>query len=526
MSMCRSLAAAAIAFTLVLPLATAAMAVQRIALVIGNDQYQNLPRLAKAVADATSYADALKAKGFDQVVLKTDLTRTEMDETVAAFIDQIQPGDTAVFAYAGHGWSDGNQNFIVGTDAPSNGSQQFLARVSIALKNGNDGIIDEMDQKGAALKVAIVDACRDNPFTPPPGKRGFGLSRGLARVADPPRGTFVIFSAGAGQSALDRLSDADSNPNSVFTRVFVSALRTDLTLQAAIKTTQEQVVALAKSVQSDQTPAYYDEVIGSACLSASCDGGGTASLQPPPPPPVSRDANLEVVYWNSIVNSTNRADFEAYLREYPSGTFASLARNRLAALQPQLPLQPPPPPPPQQQASVTPSFNCAAASAPAEIAICNDASLAAMDNQLARQFATRLMATPAASANAFRTEQARWLQSRNACGADTDCLGSSYRSRLQQLAQASIDLGSGGPSFNCRAASAPAEIAICGDGQLAALDNQLAQQFSLKAMALPAPATAAFKAAQARWLQARNACGADKTCLANSYRLRLQQLAQ
>ena len=285
MSMCRSLAAAAIAFTLVLPLATAAMAAQRIALVIGNDQYQNLPRLAKAVADATSYADALKAKGFDQVVLKTDLTRTEMVETVAAFIDQIQPGDTAVFAYAGHGWSDGNQNFIVGTDAPSNGSQQFLARVSIALKNGNDGIIDEMDQKGAALKVAIVDACRDNPFTPSPGKRGFGLSRGLARVADPPRGTFVIFSAGAGQSALDRLSDADSNPNSVFTRVFVSALRTDLTLQAAIKTTQEQVVALAKSVQSDQTPAYYDEVIGSACLSASCDGGGTASLQPPPPHP-------------------------------------------------------------------------------------------------------------------------------------------------------------------------------------------------------------------------------------------------
>jgi uncharacterized protein len=45
-------------------------------------------------------------------------------------------------------------------------------------------------------------------------------------------------------------------------------------------------------------------------------------------------------------------------------------------------------------------------------------------------------------------------------------------------------------------------------------------------MAMPASATAAFKAAQARWLQARNSSGADKTCLANSYRLRLQQLAQ
>jgi uncharacterized protein len=517
----RKLVAAVFALAVLLPLASAAIAAQRIALVIGNNQYQNLPKLEKALADAASYADALKAKGFDRVVLKTDLTREQMDETIATFIEGIQPGDTAVFAYAGHGWSDGNQNFIVGTDAPASGSQQFLARVSIALKNGSDGIIDEMDQKGASLKVAIIDACRDNPFTPPPGKRGFGLSRGLARITDTPKGTFVVFSAGAGQSALDRLSGADANPNSVFTRVFASALRSDMTLQAAIKVTQEQVVALAKSVQADQTPAYYDEVIGSACLSASCNSdGGAANLQPsppqPPPSPPTREANVEVVYWNSIVNSTNRADFEAYLSDYPSGAFASLARNRLAAL-----AAPPPPPP----SSITPSFNCAAASAPAETAICSDAGLAEMDNQLARQFSTRLMATPAASVNAFRQEQARWLQTRNACGADKDCLAGSYRARLQQLAQASIDTGSG-PSFNCRAASAPAEVAICGDGQLSALDNQLAQQFSLKAMTLSASATTAFKAAQARWLQARNSCGADKSCLANSYHLRLQQLAQ
>jgi uncharacterized protein len=45
-------------------------------------------------------------------------------------------------------------------------------------------------------------------------------------------------------------------------------------------------------------------------------------------------------------------------------------------------------------------------------------------------------------------------------------------------------------------------------------------------MTLSTSATAAFKAAQARWLKARDSCGADTTCLANSYRLRLQQLAQ
>ena len=41
---------------------------------------------------------------------------------------------------------------------------------------------------------------------------------------------------------------------------------------------------------------------------------------------------LEVVFWQSIVNSTNPADFEAYLRRFPSGVFTELAQNRLGAL--------------------------------------------------------------------------------------------------------------------------------------------------------------------------------------------------
>src|SRR5262249_45831863 len=168
MSKCRKLFVVASAF-LLSALIAPAHAGHRVALVIGNDQYQNLPKLAKAVADARTYAELLKAKGFDEVILKSDLSRDKLDEAIASFLDQIQPGDTAVFAYSGHGWSDGAQNYIVGTDAPLTGSQDFLARISIPLKNGINGIIDEMDQKGATLKVAVIDACRDNPFTPRPG---------------------------------------------------------------------------------------------------------------------------------------------------------------------------------------------------------------------------------------------------------------------------------------------------------------------------------------------------------------------
>jgi hypothetical protein len=95
------------------------------------------------------------------------------------------------------------------------------------------------------------------------------VSRGRVPIIAP-RGTFVVFSAGAGQRALDRLSDADPDPDSVFARIFVPLIRADLTLQAAIKKTQEQVVALARTIRKEQQPAYYDEVLGSACLSAAC----------------------------------------------------------------------------------------------------------------------------------------------------------------------------------------------------------------------------------------------------------------
>jgi hypothetical protein len=242
-------------------------AAKRVALVVGNDAYEELPALQKAKADATGFAGVLTVKGFDQVILRHDLSGQDFEIAFAEFLDAIQPGDTAVFVYSGHGWSDGSQNFLVGVDAPKAGAETLLARISIPLQNGANGILDEMGRRGASLKVAIVDACRDNPFAQ--AGRSVGIGRGLARV-DPPSGTFVVFSAGAGQTALDRLSDSDPNPNSVFTRVFLPLLSADLPLLDAVKATQQQVYDVARLVEHAQEPAYYDQVRGRACLSESC----------------------------------------------------------------------------------------------------------------------------------------------------------------------------------------------------------------------------------------------------------------
>src|SRR5262249_47908369 len=161
--------------------------------------------------------------------------------------------------------------------------------------------------------------------------------------------------------------------------------------------------------------------------------GTPVAVDPPPAPapaPAPPGDNAEVAYWNSIAFSTNRADFESYLRDYPNGTFVGLARNRLAALNPA-----PSVGTSETRASLMPSFNCGVVSLPAELAICADAELSELDNRLARKFSALMAASPAAAASATRAEQGRWLQLRNGCGSDRECLAGRYRARLDELAE-------------------------------------------------------------------------------------------
>ena len=63
---------------------------------IGNDAYQRIDALQKARADAKSYADLLREKGFS-VTARYDLGLHDMEAVVGEFVEKIEPGDTAVF---------------------------------------------------------------------------------------------------------------------------------------------------------------------------------------------------------------------------------------------------------------------------------------------------------------------------------------------------------------------------------------------------------------------------------------------
>ena len=268
--------------------ASPAQAAKRVALVIGNNAYENVPALQKAVNDAGAISQELAKLGFD-VVSAENVGRRAMSRALVELESKIESGDTALIYFAGHGFAVDGTNYLLPVDVPAAGpGEEGLVRDASFAANG---LSDRLQEKGASTVILILDACRDNPFALK-GKRSIGLTRGLSRM-DPAEGTFVLFSAGQGQSALDRLSDTDENPNSVFTRTLLKELEEPgLSMVQVAKRTQAQVKELAAKVDHVQVPAYYDQIVGDLYLAPEAaalakgsvdmlqEGGGVSVLPP------------------------------------------------------------------------------------------------------------------------------------------------------------------------------------------------------------------------------------------------------
>ncbi|RBI70887.1 hypothetical protein DQW77_13110 [Roseovarius sp. TE539] len=293
------------------------------AFVLANGSYEELEDLQNTHADADAYGAAFEQLGFT-VLHHRDLTRNQTIAALDGFLNRLRPGDQAAFVFSGHGWSDGSVNYLVPTDAPKKGSTRLLKRQSVALRNGLSGVLDELEALGVGLTVAVIDACRDNPFKPAQGSRSVGLSRGLARVS-PPQGTFVIFSAGEGQQALDRLPDDPPDQRlSVFSRVFVPHLTSGVTLEDAISATQAETARLALEFNGHQQhPAYYDQTLGSTCLKGDCRTTGQNAITAAPD---TASGACDALYEEA---KSERACFvyDAYAKSCPNHVFHSIARS-------------------------------------------------------------------------------------------------------------------------------------------------------------------------------------------------------
>lgn len=309
-----------------------AMAEKRVALVIGNDRYASIAPLRKAVNDARAMATVLKGIGFE-VISGENLTRRDFNRKLAEFDQAIAPGDTALVYFAGHGVAVEGSNYLLSTDMEQlqPGGENTVKDEGHAVT----GLIDRIARRGAGVQILILDACRDNPLASG-GRRSVGLDRGLGRV-ETPSGTFVLMAAGSGQSALDRLSDQDPDPNSVFTRQLIPLLKTPgLTHIDIAKRLQTGVRTLAATVGHSQQPAYYDEVPGTIVINRTPSPVTPQPADVTPVGPIDPDAAARADF-ALAERADSREVWQAFIDRHKTGFLVALARQRLAALAPKPP---------------------------------------------------------------------------------------------------------------------------------------------------------------------------------------------
>ena len=302
---------------------TAAQAERRVAFVVGNGAYKNVAPLPNPSIDAKAIAGALRNVGFE-VVEGTNLTRDKMTERLLDFGKKAQGADIAVFFYAGHGIAISGTNYLLPIDADIKSEMDVKLGAAI-----NIDLTLDQTMGDAKVKLVFLDACRDNPFAAKikanSATRSVNVQTGLAEMKSG-EGTLIAFATGPGQTALD----GTEGGNSPFTRALLANItKPGVEIQQAMTSVRAQV---NEETNKGQLPWGHTNLIGAVYLNGAPAPGAVAA-GPAQTQVAAVNAEVEVEFWRSIKDSNKAEEFRAYLTNYPTGQFRSLAQSRIASLE-------------------------------------------------------------------------------------------------------------------------------------------------------------------------------------------------
>jgi hypothetical protein len=306
----RALGALVLSICSVLWFGGPAHAEKRVALVIGNSAYENVGRLGNPANDAAAMTVTLQQAGFDVVESRRNLKIAEMRRAFRDFADKARDADVAVVYYAGHGIEVDGTNYLIPVDAAL---ERDLDVYDEALPL--DRILVTIEP-ARQLRLVILDACRDNPFSKTMKRTlaARAIGRGLAKVEPTSPNTLIAFGSKAGSTA----SDGDSK-NSPFTTALVKHITTPgLDLRKAFGYVRDDVL---RNTGNKQEPYVYGSL-----------GGDDVPLVPAKPaataPAPNNQADMRRDY--ELAERVGTRDvWTAFLAQYPEGLYASLAKGQL-----------------------------------------------------------------------------------------------------------------------------------------------------------------------------------------------------
>ena len=190
---------AAMPATIAAPIAPpAAESGVRVALVIGNGGYRNVPALDNPPRDAAAVAAALRKAGFQKVIVENDLRKEKLETALREFGRVAEGADWALIYYAGHGIEMAGVNYLIPTDAKLE-TDRDVGFETVPLSHVMSAV-----EGAKKLRLVLLDACRDNPFANQMRRTtaSRSIGRGLAAV-EPQTGSLVVYAAKDGETALD-----------------------------------------------------------------------------------------------------------------------------------------------------------------------------------------------------------------------------------------------------------------------------------------------------------------------------------
>ena len=281
---------------------------KRVALVIGNSNYENSP-LQNPVNDAQDMSIVLRKLGFDVIEL-TDASRRDMFNGIREFRQKLRGTHAlGLFYFAGHGAQYEGRNYLLPIDHQIRDASELQVD-SISAQD----ILVQMKAAGNPINVVILDACRNQPF---PGSSRDG-ARGLARM-DSISGSLIAYATAPGSIAED-----GNGRNGVYTSALLQHLSnpnqslTDMFNQVGLEVSQATAGKQEPWISSSPLPPIY-------LAGETTNQIKAVATTPTVSNPVD---STETTFWQSLANSTLCGDYQAYLSNYPKGRFASLAEAR------------------------------------------------------------------------------------------------------------------------------------------------------------------------------------------------------
>ena len=218
---------------------------KRVALVIGNSTYRNVPTLPNPANDGADIAAALTRLGF-AVTLVTNASFDQMRRGLIAFGRDAAGADMAAVFFAGHGMEISGENWLIPVDAElkkdTDAANEAVSLRSVILQVSNT----------TSLGLVVLDACRNNPFVAKMS-RSLALRAviggGLGRI-EPVGNVLVAYAARDGTTALD-----GDGRNSPFTAALLHNIETPgVEVTFMLRNVRDDVMEVTRN---EQQPFVY-----------------------------------------------------------------------------------------------------------------------------------------------------------------------------------------------------------------------------------------------------------------------------